>query len=154
MKPAPRFVAPMLCAAIFSVTLARAEEPSVATRPAAAASARQWTAREPLQSSPSQSGSGGAHGATVGAIVGGVSAAVVVASLAKTYGENETGGFCGGCFATWGVWAIPAGMLAGAAIGHGIDKAASPQHALPVPRTVIAPVVGRRAGGVVMTVRY
>jgi hypothetical protein len=45
-------------------------------------------------------------------------------------------------------------MLAGAAIGHGIDKATSPQHASPVPRTVIAPVVGRRGGGMVMTVRY
>ena len=154
MKPAPRIVALILCAAVSSVTLAHAEEPPVATRPAAGAPARQWAAREPLQLSPSQSGSGGAHGAMVGAIVGGVSAAVVVASLAKTYGENETGGFCGGCFATWGVWAIPAGMLAGAAIGHGIGKATSPQHASPVPRTVIAPVVGRRGGGMVMTVRY
>jgi hypothetical protein len=154
MKPAPRLVALILCAAISSVPLARAEEPSVATHPAAAASARQWAAREPLQLSPSQSGSGGAHGATVGAIVGGVSAAVVVASLAKTYGENEGGGFCGGCFAAWGAWAIPAGMLGGAAIGYGLGKAASPQYASPVPRTAIAPVVGRRAGGVVMTVRY
>jgi hypothetical protein len=78
----------------------------------------------------------------------------VVYSVAKTYGENESGGFCGGCFAAWGAWAIPAGALGGTAIGYGIAKASSPQFAPAVPRTVIAPVVGRRGGGLVMTVRY
>ena len=164
MTPFSRITATMLCAVLSCSAMASAEEPAAAVRPTVAASStlprdaatpvRQWTAREALRSSPSPSRSAGAQGALIGAIVGGVAATAVVYSISKAYGENEGGGFCGGCFAAWGAWAIPAGALGGAAIGYGIGKASSPQYASPVPRTVIAPVRGRGGGGVVMSVRY
>jgi len=131
----------ILCATLWPLRLAAAEP------------AHLWTAREPLRSSPSPSPSPGARGALIGAIVGGASTTAVVYWAAKTYGENEAGGFCGGCFAAWGSWVIPAGALGGAAIGYGIGRASSPQHA-PVPRILVAPAIGRRRGGAVITVRY
>jgi len=164
MRPFRRIAAVILVAALSPLTAWAADEPGAAARgtvPASSASARQiptparqWTARAALQSPAPKSGSSAAKGAVIGAIVGGVAATAVVYSLAKTYGENEAGGFCGNCFAMWGTIGIPAGALAGAGMGYAIAKASSPQYVSPVPRTVIAPVVGRRAGGIVMTVRY
>jgi hypothetical protein len=150
MKLFLRISAVILCASLSPMSLAAAEEPSAAPR----TPARSWTAREALRPSTSPSKSPGAKGALIGAIVGGAGATGLVYWAAKTYGENEGGGFCGNCFAMWGAWAIPAGALGGAAIGYGIGKATSPQHAPQVPRTVVAPVVGRRGGGLVVTVRY
>jgi hypothetical protein len=148
MKRFLRIPAVILCATLSPMSLAAAEEPAAVTR----TPARLWTAREALQPSPSRSP--GAHGALIGAIVGGAGATAVVFGAATIYGGNEGGGFCGGCFAAWGAWAIPAGALGGAAIGYGIGKASSPQRAPQVPRTVVAPVVGRRGGGLVVSVRY
>jgi hypothetical protein len=163
MSPFNRITAAILCAALSPVAIAAAQEPAAAHASASDASAstpaphtpvREWTAHEALLPSSSTSQSGGAHGALIGALVGGAAATAIVYSAAKTYGENESGGFCGGCFLTWGSWAIPVGAVGGAAIGYGLAKASAPQVASPVPGTFIAPVIGRRGGGVVMTIRY
>ena len=164
MRPASRIAAIILIAALSPLTALAADEPAAAagtTLPAASAAprhiptpVRQWTARAALQPPVSKGGLSPAKGALIGAIAGGAAATAAIYALAKTYGENEAGGFCGNCFAMWGTIGIPAGALAGAGIGYAIAKASSPQYASPVPRTVVAPVVGRRGGGVVMTVRY
>jgi len=158
-----QLLAIVLCAGMSPAALAAAEDPArVSPRTPSAQSgshhsitptARQWTAREPLRASALPSSSG-ARGAAIGAIAGGAGAAAIVYWVASSYGENETGGFCGRCFATWGSLAIPAGAALGAVIGFGINKASRPQYAPAVRRTVIAPVIGRSGGGVVLSVRY
>ena len=150
MKLRLRIPGVILCACLLPWPVSAAEPPATRTP------ARLWTAREPLQPPPTPSTgmSPGAKGALIGAIVGGASATAVVYWAAKTYGENEAGGFCGNCFTVWGTLAIPAGAAAGAAIGYGIGRASAPQYAAPVPRTVVAPVIGRRGGGLVVSVRY
>jgi hypothetical protein len=148
MKPRLLIPAVILCATLSPIWPAAAEEPATGVLPA-----RLWTARQALQPSPSTSKSSAAKGALIGAIVGGASATAAVYWAASTYGENESGGFCGNCFTIWGTWAIPAGALGGAAIGYAIGKTSSPQYASPVPRTVVAPVIGRRGGGVLVTIR-
>jgi hypothetical protein len=90
----------------------------------------------------------------IGAMIGAGSAAAVTYWAAKTYGENEPGGFCEGCFLQWGAWAIPAGALIGAAVGSVISHVASPQRSPRPGQTFIAPVASRRAAGVVVSFRY
>ena len=90
----------------------------------------------------------------IGAMIGAGSAAAVTYWAAKSYGENEAGGFCEGCFLQWGAWAIPAGALVGAAVGSVISHVASPQRSPRPGQAFVAPVAGRRAAGVVVSFRY
>jgi hypothetical protein len=164
MRPINRIAAAILCVTLSPLAAVAAEEPAAGARAVVPASSapqrqlptpvRQWTVQDALQPAASGGQSSAAKGALIGAIVGGLSATAFVYWAAKSYGENEAGGFCGNCFAVWGTWGIPAGALAGAGIGYGISKARSRQYAPRAPRTFVAPVIGRRAGGVTMTVRY
>jgi hypothetical protein len=97
---------------------------------------------------------GGRKGAAIGAIVGASTAAVVTAWAANEYGNNEGGSFCTPCLFAWGVYSVPVGALVGAAVGGLIGHASSPQTAPRVPHTVVAPVVGRHGGAVMVRVRY
>ena len=97
---------------------------------------------------------GGRKGAAIGAIVGASTAAAVTAWAANEYGNNEGGSFCTPCLFAWGVYSVPVGALVGAAVGGLIGHASSPQTAPRVPHTVVAPVVGRHGGAVMVRVRY
>jgi hypothetical protein len=105
-------------------------------------------------SMPAQSGS--KKGTWIGALIGAGGAAAVTYWAANQYGENESGDFCGQCFAQWGAFAIPAGALVGAIVGWNVSRSVGPQPvtARPPRTTVVAPVVARRGGGVVVSVRY
>ena len=62
----------------------------------------------------------------IGAAIGAAGAAALTAWAANSYGHNETGTFCGACFAQWGAIAIPAGAAAGAGVGWAVKVATSP----------------------------
>lgn len=95
---------------------------------------------------PLQPRQGGVSPVAIGAIIGAALAAGLTYSAAATYGENEGGGFCGGCFVQWSVISVPVGAAAGAAVGWGIKRAR---------RTVTAvPVFSRSAAGVVVAASF
>lgn len=100
----------------FGQTPAPAEHPTLA---AAAAVAAQNTT---LQPAPAKKGK---NPVIIGALIGAVGAAAFTAMFAAKYGENETGGFCGACFAYWAPLAVPAGAGIGAGVGW-IIKAGAP----------------------------
>lgn len=57
------------------------------------------------------------------AIAIGIGAGVGGAAIgASKYGENEGGGFCGGCFVRWSAISLPVGAGVGAAVGYLIDR--------------------------------
>jgi hypothetical protein len=108
-----------------------------------------------LWTSPAPPGNGGRKGALIGAAVGAGAAAAVTYWAAATYGENEGGRFCTGCFMQWGAASIPVGALVGALVGHALGgSSGAPQYAPRTPRTFIAPAIGRRGGAVTVAVRY
>jgi hypothetical protein len=127
---------------------AAAQDSAPASGPIAAAVRRTG----PLPSSPS--GPPSRKGGLIGAAIGAAGAAAVTYWAASTYGENEGGQFCDRCFWTWGAWTMPAGALVGALVGSQIARSISPQPTRRARDTVIAPVVARRGGGVVVRVRY
>lgn len=95
----------------FGQTPAAAESQSLAAAAAAAARATE------LQPPPAKTRK---NPVIIGAIVGAIGAAALTAMYAKQYGENESGGFCGACFAYWSPLAIPAGAGIGAGIGWAV----------------------------------
>lgn len=101
----------------------------------------------PASPAPSQrSGKGGAIGALVGAAGG----AAIAYWAASNYGENAPGEVCTRCFWQWSAFAIPVGAIVGYAVGYAI----APQRAPRPHQALVTPVLGRRAGGVVVSVRY
>lgn len=96
---------------------------------------------------------GGQKGTLIGVIAGAAGAASVTYWAANEYGRNESGRFCTACFMSWGAFSIPAGALVGGLVGNLVDRA-FPQSAPRVPHSVVTPVIGRRGGGVVVSVRY
>lgn len=107
--------------------------------------------RSVLPSTPAPSGV--RKGTWIGALIGASGAAAVTYWAAKTYGENEAGGFCEPCFVQWGAWTIPAGALVGAVIGSQLSRSIAPHHGPPSRQTLVAPIVARRGGGVVVSIR-
>jgi hypothetical protein len=135
----------LVIGSLFAPT-AFAQAPPSAAGPQTSTSLRdaRWT---------SSSSSGGGHkGGWIGAAIGAGVATAGTYWAAKTYGENEAGGFCEGCFAAWGAIAIPAGALVGAIVGSLIDRDNASR--APYGKTVVAPVVGPRGGGVLVSIRY
>jgi hypothetical protein len=63
----------------------------------------------------------GTHGLAWGVAIGAASAVVATAAAASSYGENEGGEFCGGCFLRWSAISIPVGVGVGAGIGLALD---------------------------------
>ena len=94
------------------------------------------------------------RGMLIGALAGAAAATSVTYWAANLYGNNEGGEFCSACFWTWGAVSIPAGAIVGSLVGKLIGSAASPQSAPRVSHTFVTPVIGRRGGGVVVSVRY
>ena len=90
-----------------------------------------------------------------GGLIGGVTAAGATAWGAATYGGNEGGRFCTGCFVHWSTFTVPAGVAIGAGIGFAVDlvrrQTASRRTA---GRVVLAPVVTKRGGGVFVSTRF
>jgi hypothetical protein len=96
---------------------------------------------------PQQQRRGGGLGpVATGALIGAAAALVATAAAARTYGENESGGFCGGCMAQWSVFTVPVGAGVGAIVGYGVKR---------MRRSVTAvPVFSRKAAAVVVTARF
>jgi hypothetical protein len=91
-----------------------------------------------------------------GTAIGATTAAVITAAGAASYGENEGGEFCGGCFIQWGALSIPAGAGIGAAIGLLIDQVrrttlfSAPSR----PSLVAAPVFVHGGAGLLVSARF
>jgi hypothetical protein len=97
------------------------------------------------------------HAALWGAVIGAASAAAVTAWAAASYGENETGHFCTGCFVQWGALSIPAGAGIGFGVGFAIDRLRQTTAFDPQPwrRSVAAiPLVSRRGAGLLVTTSF
>ena len=106
---------------------------------AAAARADELTA-------PPQRRRAGPGPVATGALIGAAGALVGTALAARSYGENETGGFCGRCMMQWSSFTVPMGVGIGAAIGYGVSRAR---------RSVTAvPVFSRKTAGVVLAARF
>jgi hypothetical protein len=89
---------------------------------------------------------GGLGPVAKGAFIGAAAALVATAVAARAYGENESGGFCGGCMVPWSTFTVPIGAGVGAAIGYGVKRAR---------RSVTAvPVFSRKTAAVVVTARF
>jgi hypothetical protein len=94
-----------------------------------------------------------------GAFTGATVAAVATFSAAATYGRNEGaegGRMCGRCFMEWSTMTIPIGTAIGAAVGFAVQQITRQTDRRPVEgnRIVIAPVVGKRGGGLVVSTRF
>ena len=106
----------------------------------AAAGAREFPAPQ------RQPRTGGLGPAAKGALIGVAAALVGTGLAARSYGENESGRFCGACMFQWSALTVPVGAGVGAVIGFGIARAR---------RSVTAvPVFSRRAGAVFVTARF
>jgi hypothetical protein len=89
---------------------------------------------------------GGLGPAAKGALIGAAAALFGTGVAARSYGENESGRFCGACMIQWSALTVPVGAGIGAVIGFGIARAR---------RSVTAvPIFSRRAGAVVVTARF
>jgi len=89
---------------------------------------------------------GGLGPVATGALIGAAAALVGTAVAARSYGENESGGFCGVCMMQWSSFTVPVGAGIGAAIGYGITRA---RHSV-----TAAPMFSRKAAGVIVTARF
>jgi hypothetical protein len=96
---------------------------------------------------PQQRRRGGGLGpVATGALIGAAAALVATAAAARSYGENESGGFCGGCMAQWSSFTVPVGAGVGAIVGYGVKR---------MRRSVTAvPVFSRKAAAMVVTARF
>jgi hypothetical protein len=170
MRPARNMLTAVLVTGLSTAPLAASQRPANNPR-ASAPSQNTLLSRARVEPGPGpiaaavrtrvpapaiQAQRGGKKGPWIGALIGAGGAAAVTYWAAKTYGENEPGGFCEQCFVQWGAFAIPAGALVGAVVGWTISHTAGPHPSTaPPPRkALIAPVAGRRGGGVVVSVRY
>jgi hypothetical protein len=89
---------------------------------------------------------GGLGPAATGALIGAAAALVGTGLAARSYGENESGRFCGACMLQWSALTVPVGAGIGAVIGFGIARAR---------RSVTAvPIFSRSAGAVFVTARF
>jgi hypothetical protein len=170
MKTARCVLAAVLVTGLSSAPLAAADRPEDAARASAfSANTILWRATAAPEPGPIAAAvrsrvpamemavrSASKKSPWIGALIGAGGAAAVTYWAAKTYGENEAGGFCEQCFAQWGAFAIPAGALVGALVGWTVSQSAGPQAGTaPVPRkTLVAPIVARRGGGVAVAIRY
>ena len=123
----------LLDAAAIEVVAALAQDPA----PAAPAPTRKRNARR-----------GAVRGALIGA---GVGAGAAIA-FAAAYGNNEGGGFCGACLATWGSAVVGAGAAIGAGVGAAIG-ASTPSRQPGPPLGRPDRPLGRRRG-VAFTVQF
>jgi hypothetical protein len=106
----------------------------------AAAGAREFAL---LQRQPR---TGGLGPVATGALIGAAAAFVGTGLVARSYGENESGRFCGACMFQWSALTVPVGAGIGAVIGFGIARAR---------RSVTAvPIFSRSAGAVFVTARF
>jgi hypothetical protein len=156
--PTPtRTVALLIAAALIgTAATAQAQTAPPSTPSLAASAAVAATAAAPLAPSPSSRRYQRAP--LVGAVVGGLAAAALTAGLARAYGNNEGGRFCGACFAQWGAIAIPAGAGIGAGIGFAVRALGSDQQPGPWPPPSIrdrnGPGLRDRRHGVALSVTF
>lgn len=132
-----------------------AGETSAAYRQSAVAGARSgipaaWSAVNPAVAPAAPSSKGGRKGGAIGALVGAGAGMAVAYWAASNYGENAPGEVCTRCFWQWSAIAIPVGAIAGYAVGSAI----APQRGPRPHETYVTPVVGRRGGGMMVSVRY
>jgi hypothetical protein len=132
---------------------ARDETVAVSTQQAAAnappAIRAASLAANPFPASPPPSQKSGKGGA-IGALVGAAGGAAVAYWAASHYGENAPGEVCTRCFWQWSAFAIPVGAIVGYAVGYAIAPQRSPRPH----QALVTPVLGRRGGAVVVSVRY
>ncbi len=81
-----------------------------------------------------------------GALLGAAAALAATAAAARTYGENESGRFCGACMVEWSALTVPIGAGIGAAIGYGVQRAR--------PSVTPVPIFTRQAAAMVMVARF
>ena len=99
----------------------------------------------------------GGRAAIWGTLIGAGVATAITYAAAASYGKNEGGHFCGGCFLQWGAAVIPVGAAIGAGVGFGIDRMHRTTffEAAPPRRAVVArPLITRRGGGVLISVAF
>lgn len=99
----------------------------------------------------------GGHATAWGTAIGAGAAMSVTYWAAASYGENEGGRFCGGCFLQWGAASIPAGTAIGAGVGFAIERARRRTVFVAASRrTSIAtqPLFVRRGAGILMTASF
>ena len=95
------------------------------------------------------------HPAAWGGLIGGGTAAAITVWAAASYGENEGGKFCTGCFAQWSTITVPIGTAIGAGIGFAVDLIRRETRTRQTHgRVAVAPVVTKRGGGVFVSTRF
>jgi hypothetical protein len=99
-----------------------------------------------LASPPRRSHGDGVGPVAKGALIGAAASLIATALAARSYGENESGGFCGLCMLEWSSFTVPVGAGIGAAIGYGIGRA---RHSV-----IAAPMFSRKAAAVIVTARF